>query len=233
MSDTGSWTDRIAAAKFLPPSGHCPRVLITGACSGIGHACAEAIAATGAELILCDKDVSSLAETARKFGAADHFHCDVASDHCVEMLATEVLSRYPSLDMVINAAGGGYERTLGMYRVSRALLPGLRDGVQKLLINVPPSATEAEAPIFPYASSRHGFQRLSSALAFEARGTSVTVMIACPARRKVAEVAPDPNAGTWGENGNIRQPTRDDLLALARQIASLLGSDAELRRHAG
>jgi len=152
-----------------------PRVLITGACRGVGRACAEALARCGTELILCDNDASALSEAARDLGAVGRF-CDVASEASVAVFAADILEQYPALDMVINAAGGGYERTLGMYRVSRALLPALRRGTHNnLLLNIPPADEDADTVIFPYASSVQAFHRLSAALAAETRGTAISV----------------------------------------------------------
>jgi hypothetical protein len=146
-------------------------------------------------------------------------------------LAADILGKYASLDMVINAAGGGYARTLGMYRVSRALLPGLCQGSRKLLINIPPSSEDEDAAIFPYASSSLAFQRLSAALAFETRGTLVAVLIGCPATRRLTQVLPDPNAGTWAEACNVRRSNADGARSLAWQIASLIGlSASDIRR---
>lgn len=207
-------------------------MLITGAGRGVGRACAEALAARGAELILCDIDRAGLAEAADAIGAPCQIHCDVASEASVATFSAEVLSQYPALDMIINAAGGGYQRTLGMYRVSRALLPALHRGTLKLLVNIPPEPQDADTPTFPYASSRLAFQRLSSALALEARGTSVTVLNACPANRRLTHVFPDPNAGTWSDNRDLRRPDPEDVLALAQQVASLAFGDAASRRHA-
>lgn len=207
--------------------------MITGACRGVGHRCAEALGARGAELLLCDIDGVRLREAADTLGAAAQFVCDVAAEASVANFATDVLDRYASLDMVINAAGGGYARTLGMYRVSRALMPALRRGAHKLLVNVPPSPQDADTPTFPYASSRLAFHRLSSALALEARGTSIAVLIACPAKRRLMQVLPDPNAGTWAEACDLRRPSREDVLTLAWQVASLLDGNAASKRHAG
>jgi NAD(P)-dependent dehydrogenase (short-subunit alcohol dehydrogenase family) len=233
MPDLVAHIGRARRAEIPGSPGFRPRVLITGACQGTGRACAEALASRGSELILCDVDQACLAEIADAVGAAGQIHCDVASEASVATFATEVADRYESLDMIINAAGGGYARTLGMYRVSRALLPMLQHGVHKLLINVPPAPQDADAPTFPYASSRLAFQRLSSALAFEARGTSVTVLIACPDKRQLMHAIPDPNAGTWAENCELRTPDSGDALTLAWQIASLFDVDSASRRHAG
>ena len=214
------------------PSGDRPRVLITGACRGVGRACAEALSDRGAELILCDADRLGLAAAADAIGAPCQIACDVASEASVATFAAEVLSQHAALDMIINAAGGGYERTLGMYRVSRALLPALHRGTLKLLVNIPPAPQDADAPTFPYASSRLAFQRLSSALALEARGTSITVLIACPAKRQLTQALPDPTAGAWSDNCGLRQPDTEDLLTLAREVASLAFGDAASRRQA-
>jgi len=219
-----------AAINSLRSDNH-PRVLITGASTDVGRACAEMLFARGAELVLCDKDVATVTTLAKALGATG-LVCEVASEASVRNLATEVLGRYSSFDMVINAAGGGYERTLGMYRVSRAIIPALCRGGYKLLVNIPPSLDEADTAIFPYASSRHAFYRLSAALALETRRASVAVMIGCPTTGRVTRVLPDPDAGTWVESCNIRPLNPDGAQTLAWQIASLFGVTASDRRRA-
>lgn len=215
-----------------PRGGAISRILITGAGRGFGRTCAEVLASRGVELILCDKNMPALFEVAETLAAACFF-CDVASEDSVARFAAELSAQYASLDMVINAAGGGYARTLGMYRMSRALMPMLRRSRHKLLLNIPPSPAEAEAAIFPYASSRLAFNRLSSALAFEARGTSVTVLIGCPRTRRLTQVLPDSNAGTWIEACDLARPNQGDVLTLAWQVAALIGRNAVGRLHAG
>ena len=205
-------------------------MLITGAGNGVGRACAEALFSDGAELILCDKDFAGVTEVSNKLGAVCRF-CDVASEVGVRTLSAEILDQYSALDMVINAAGGGYERTLGMYRVSRALLPALRQRSNTLLVSVPPSSDVGDTAIFPYASSGFAFHRLSAALAFETRGTTVSVLIGCPESGRVTQVLPDPNGGTWADSCKIRQPTPDGVRTLAWQVASLIrGSASDNRR---
>ena len=200
-----------------------PRVLITGACQGIGRACADAFAAKGVELILADNDAELLGSLAQELGATGRY-CDVASEASVTIFAAEIMASYGELDMVINAAGGGYERTLGMYRVSRALMPALRNGKYgKVLLSIPPSACDSSDVIFPYASSQQAFQRLCSALAAEARGSSIRVMIGCSQGRRLVEVIPDSNARYWSDAGFSAHREGEGNRALAADIAALTG----------
>lgn len=208
----------------------CPRVLITGACKGVGRQCAQLFADRGAELILTDIDTESLREFSDGLGATARF-CDVASEASVTVFAAEILERFPELDMIINAAGGGYERTLGMYRVSRALLPALRKGrMHNILLNIPPADEDAEAAIFPYASSQQAFQRLCAALAAETRGSAVRVLIGQPATDHLTEVLPDRNAGFRADAYDVTRHANDERGGLAHHIAALLDPPDEVRR---
>ncbi len=207
-----------------------PRVLITGACKGVGRQCARLFADRGAELILTDFDTESLREVSDGLGATARF-CDVASEASVTVFAAEILERFPELDMIINAAGGGYERTLGMYRVSRALLPALRKGrMYNILLNIPPADEDAKAAIFPYASSQQAFQRLCAALAAETRGSSVRVLIGQPDTDHLTEVLPDRNAGFRADAYDVTRHANDEQGGLAHHIAALLDPPDEVRR---
>jgi len=207
-----------------------PRVLITGAATGIGRACAEVFAARGAELVLCDNDARALREATEDLNAVGRF-CDVASEASVAVFAADIIDSFHSLDLLINAAGGGYERTLGMYRVSRALLPALRRGPHfKLLLNIPPD-DEPNVAIFPYASSGQAFQRLSAALAAETRGTGVSVLIANPEASRISQVVPDPDAGPRAASYAV--PDQRHGGSLVSQIADLLGPGHWNQRRAG
>ena len=210
-----------------------PRILITGACRGVGRACAEEFAARGAELILADNNAAELSELAKELGGTGRY-CDVASEASVTIFAAEIMANYPALDMVINAAGGGYERTLGMYRVSRALLPALRKGKsQNLLLNIPPAEEDASTAIFPYASSQQAFQRLCAALAAETRGSSVRVLIGCSQAQHIFEVMPDRNAAPCATANYVPHHDNVDEGGLAADIAALLdrsGASESVRR---
>jgi NAD(P)-dependent dehydrogenase (short-subunit alcohol dehydrogenase family) len=231
MSDSENRPISFSAAKNALRGYDRPRVLITGACHGVGRACAEALYSSGAELILCDKDAVGLTEVAGTF-EADVRLCNVAAEAEVLRTAADVIERYGSLDMLINAAGGGYERTLGMYRMSRALLPALCRGNHKLLVNIPPSTEEGNEAIFPYASSKLAFHRLCGALAHETRGSSLAVLMGSAMTGRVTRALPEPNAGTWANPLNIGSTNPENIRRLAWHIASLIDGNASNNRRA-
>jgi NAD(P)-dependent dehydrogenase (short-subunit alcohol dehydrogenase family) len=164
------------------------RVLVSGAADGVGLACAYVFADRGAELILCDSDGTGLTRASDQVGGFSRY-CDVISETSVTVFGAEVAARFDSIDVLINAAGKGYVRTLGMMQMSRTLLPLLRRGEgRRLIINVAPAGGLALASnIFPYASSRAGFQGLSDALADQTRGSMIDVVGLTPDLRREAE----------------------------------------------
>jgi NAD(P)-dependent dehydrogenase (short-subunit alcohol dehydrogenase family) len=159
------------------------RVLITGAASGVGLAVAYIFAERGAELILCDSDGTALTQASDAAGGFSRF-CDVVSEASVAVFAAEIDARFDSIDVLINAAGEGYVRTLGMTQMTRALLPILRRGKgRRLIVNVAPAGGMTAQGMFPYASSREGFQGLSDALADQTRGSLIDVVSITPCLR--------------------------------------------------
>jgi len=166
--------------RFRPRDGR-PRVLISGAASGAGLACAQAFAEQGAELILADWDGIALSRTAKQLGAFSRF-CDAGAERSVDIFIEEISSRFGSIDVLINAAGRGYVRALTMMRMSRAALPLMRRGAGYCLIaNVAPAGGfSAGEAIFPYAGSFASFARLSETLVDQCRGTEIEVACITP-----------------------------------------------------
>lgn len=176
-----------------PPKDGAIRVLISGAANGVGLACAEAFAARGAELVLADNDGTSLTQVAERLGAHSRF-CDGVSDSSVAIFAEEIARQFPSLDVLINAAGQGYVRSLAMMRVTRALLPLLRRASgRRFVFNVAPAGGfAAPEAVFPYASSRPAFEALSQALSELTKGNEIEIVNVAP--RVVPRTAPKVSA---------------------------------------
>lgn len=158
-----------------------PRVLIAGAAGGVGLACAEAFAARGAELLLTDCEGDALTRVAERLGAFSRY-CDAIGRSSVEVMAEELESLVPGIDVLINAAGRGYVRTLAMTRVTHALMPLLRRARgSRLVVNVASVGGFASRDgMFPYASSIEAFERLSEMLGEQTRGTGIGVVSITP-----------------------------------------------------
>ena len=161
------------------------RVLISGAGSGVGLACARAFAERGAQIILSDVDAALLNQAARELGAFAR-PCDVSCEVSIGAFAAKVLQTVSSVDVLINAAGRRYIRTLGMMRMTRAFMPAMiGERTEADVVNVAPvGGLVPGASQFPYAASQEAFDRLSEALAFEARGTNVTVTSIVPVTQR-------------------------------------------------
>jgi NADP-dependent 3-hydroxy acid dehydrogenase YdfG len=180
VASAGTLSPGLGAMRFKN-SENRPRVLVSGAASGAGYACAEAFAERGAELILCDWDGIALTRAAKQLGAFSRF-CDASAESGVDIFVEQIGAEFPSIDVLVNAAGRGYVRALTMMRLSRAVMPLLRRGRgYRLIANIAPAGGFSPSDtIFPYAGSFASFTRLSETLIEQCRGTEIDVACITP-----------------------------------------------------
>lgn len=83
--------------------------IVTGGSRGIGKEMAEALAEAGASLMLCARRAEWLEETVMEFEAKGFSVagkvCDVAKPDEVEAVVTQTVSKFGSVDILINNAG--------------------------------------------------------------------------------------------------------------------------------
>ncbi|MCE6999910.1 3-hydroxybutyrate dehydrogenase [Saccharothrix sp. S26] len=158
--------------------------LVTGAGSGIGRACALALARAGAKVHLVDRDRDSVTEAARETGGAEHV-VDLAADDPVRDLPTEV-------DILVNNAGLQHvapvhefppERFELLQRVmvtapfllARHVLPHMYQRGWGRVVNISSvHGTRASAFKAAYVAAKHGLEGLSKVVALEGAPHGVT-----------------------------------------------------------
>jgi len=78
--------------------------LVTGGAKGIGRACAEALAAAGAKVIIADMDETAGQATAKALGGS-FVQLNVTRKSEVDVVAAEITRQHGALDILVNNAG--------------------------------------------------------------------------------------------------------------------------------
>lgn len=171
------------------------RVVITGASSGIGAACAAAFAQAGARLVLCARRVDRLAELVARIDAdAEIIELDVRDRDAVN---TELGGR--DVDILINNAGlaAGLEpvqtgdpelwdrmldtNVTGLLNVTRAVVPGMIANGQGHIINISSIAGRETYPNGAvYCGSKAAVDSITQGLRMDLLGTGIRVSSVAP-----------------------------------------------------
>ena len=173
-------------------------ILITGASSGIGRACARAFAREGARLILTARSEPGLWATAREAAPAEStvIPADLTDGASLERLAAEVRQRFATLDVLVNNAG------VGLYAPSFQAEPEMVRSMFTLNLLAPVELTRRLVPLIPrggaivnissiagkvplpwltlYSSSKFALNAFSDGLRMELTPAGVHVLCVCP-----------------------------------------------------
>jgi uncharacterized protein len=179
-----------------------PIALVTGASSGIGAKLARELARDGHDLVLAARRVErmqTLAAELKAVGAESTvISADLGKPGAAAALMRDIGARNLAIDVLINAAGLGangrfdqsdQDRVAAMLQVNvvalteltRLVLPGMvarRRG--KVLLVASTAAFQPGPQMAVYCASKAYVLSLGEALAYELRGTGVSVTTLCP-----------------------------------------------------
>ena len=225
--------------------------IVTGAGSGIGRAVAQRLAADGATLVIGDRNVEGVEQTARDIGErATAVSLDVADEASSRAIVERALSLHGKLDIVCNIAGvldfgrfadldaNRWDRVIsvnltGVYNMCRAAMPHLIE-TKGNIVNMASAAGLVGVPYnAAYTASKHGVVGLTRSLALEFSKEGVRVNAVCPGGVKtpMLEQTPPENidwtmvmrSASWLNDGEMSDPAD-----IANAVAFLASDHARM-----
>lgn len=175
-------------------------VLVTGASSGIGQACAQAFAAAGARLVLCARRRERLAALAEELDTDTyHIELDVRERAAVERTLGQLPEAWRDIDVLVNNAGlaaglgplqegdpDDWDRMLdtnvrGLLNVTRAVVPAMVARGRGHVVNI---GSVAGRETYPggavYCASKAAVDRITRGLRMDLLGSGVKVSTVDP-----------------------------------------------------
>lgn len=168
-------------------------ILVTGASSGIGLACATALHAAGHTVYGSSRDLSRTKSVSFK-----PIELDVTSDASVKAAIAKIIKAEGKLDVLVNNAGNGVTgpayampvesakkqfevNFFGVVRVSSEVLPKMIEAGKGLVVNVSSLAGLFGLPYQGlYSASKYAIEGYSQSLRMELRNTGVKVVVLNP-----------------------------------------------------
>ncbi|MET6998004.1 3-ketoacyl-ACP reductase [Chitinophaga defluvii] len=176
--------------------------LITGGGKGIGRAIAIALAKEGVNIALLGRSTGPLEEVAAEVAAhrvkVAFAIADVGDINAVNTAVQKISEAFDTIDILINNAGiaafGNFMELapeqweniirvnlLGVYYVTRAILPGMIERQTGDIINISSTAGQRGAPLTSaYSASKFGLLGLTESLMLEVRKHNIRVSALTP-----------------------------------------------------
>ena len=215
-------------------------IIITGASSGIGKACAEKFGAMGAKVVLAARNIENLNEAATQLQKLNidllAVQCDVSKKEDCEKLINETVSKYGKIDVLINNAGismralfndtdlSVIERVMninfwGTVYCTKYALPYLLQS-KGSVVGVSSIAGYLGLPARTgYSASKYAMQGFLDALRTENLKTGLHVMVACPGftASNIRNTALSSDGSAQGES-----PRKEEKMMTAEEVANYI-----------
>lgn len=211
-------------------------VLITGASSGIGHACARLFAKNGAKLILCARRQERIEQLAQDLETMHKTEClvitlDVQDKSKVESTLSTLPAEWQAVSVLINNAGlalssdpiqqgsiANWEVMIdtnikGLLYVTRNILPGMLTRQEGHIINI---GSIAGQECYPngnvYCATKHAVRAISKSMRMDLLGSPI----------RVTEIAP---GAVETEFSEVRWNDKDKAKAFYQDFNPLFAED--------
>ena len=221
--------------------------LVTGGGSGIGRACAAALAADGCAVVVADRDAPGGEETVRQIAAAGgrarFAPCDVRRPEQLEAAVGAAETSFGALRCAVNSAGvlrssGTLECTpeqwqltlavnlTGVWHAMRAAIAPMLEHGGGAIVNVASIyGIVGSAANAAYTASKHGVVGLTRSAALQYAPHSIRINAVCPGHSHTPMTAPLLRDPDWLPQRLARYPMRrlaqpEETAALVRWLCS-------------
>ena len=208
--------------------------LVTGGGRGIGAACARALAADGAKVIVCGRSVPDLEAVAKEIGGTA-IPCDIADRAATDRMLRELPGR---VDVLVNNAGAAESASLektsdelwdriieldatAPFRVTRALVPAMVKAGWGRVINIASNAgVSGYGYSAAYCAAKHAMVGFTRALAIDIARSGVTINALCPGwvHTKMSDEAVARIAAKTGRTADEARATLEAMSPQRRMI---------------
>ncbi|MFB0494190.1 short-subunit dehydrogenase [Mucilaginibacter sp. OAE612] len=232
-------------------------ILVTGASSGIGLACASALQAAGHMVYGSSRNLDRMKSVSFK-----PVQLDVTDDASVKAAIDTIIKAEGKIDVLVNNAGNGVTgpayampvesakqqfevNFFGVIRVSSAVLPGMIEKGQGLIVNISSLAGLFGLPYQGmYSASKYAIEGYSQSLRMELRNTGVKVTLLNPgdfksdfSQNRAKVKFPIKNDKLETEyNAAVAAMEKDESIApspesLAKKLVSIVASSSPKHRY--
>lgn len=170
-------------------------ILITGATGGIGKNTAKLLQQSGANLFLTARDASKLNALASELNITNARTCvaDLSNAENVLRLREHFFAAYPTIDIIINAAGLGIIKNmdelteddfmrsiqsnlLAPFLLMKQFLPAMKETKKGLIINLPGVLGKTPmAGAAAYTASKYGLNGMMKSIREELKRTDIRI----------------------------------------------------------
>ncbi len=170
-------------------------ILIVGATGGIGSNVAKLLAGSGANLFLTGRNARKLEEVAAASGIdpTNTLVIDITNSTDIDTLNTKYFSIFPTIDILINAAGIGIikqidtlteedfittinNNLIGPFKLIKSFLPAMKEAKKGLIINIPGVLGKVPmAGAAAYSASKYGLLGMMQSIREELKRTEIRI----------------------------------------------------------